>query len=39
MAPAGVFDALISKRIYKPAMPYDDEARDIILAGRGTQFA
>jgi len=38
MAPAGVFDALIPKRIYKPAMPYD-EARDIILAGRGTQFA
>jgi len=37
MALADVFDALISKRIYKPAMPYD-EARDIILAGRGTQF-
>ena len=37
MALADVFDALISVRVYKPAMPFE-QARDIILAGRGTQF-
>ena len=37
MAVADVFDALISVRIYKPALPYS-EARDIIAAGRGKHF-
>jgi len=37
MALADVFDALISVRVYKPAMPYD-KARDIITAGRGAHF-
>ena len=37
MALADVFDALISVRVYKPAMPFD-QARVAILAGRGTQF-
>jgi putative two-component system response regulator len=37
MAVADVFDALISKRIYKPAMPYA-QARDSIAAERGTHF-
>jgi putative two-component system response regulator len=37
MAIADVFDALISQRIYKAAMT-NDTARDIILAGRGSQF-
>ena len=37
MALADVFDALISPRVYKPAMSYD-EARGIILEGRGTHF-
>ena len=37
MALADVFDALISVRVYKPAMSFD-EAREIILAGRGAQF-
>jgi putative two-component system response regulator len=37
MAVADVFDALISARIYKPALPYDT-ARDIIAAGRGHHF-
>jgi putative two-component system response regulator len=37
MAVADVFDALISPRVYKPAMRYG-EARDIIAAGRGSQF-
>jgi putative two-component system response regulator len=37
MAVADVFDALISVRVYKPAMPYA-EARDIIAAGRGKHF-
>ena len=37
MAVADVFDALISPRVYKPAMSYD-EARDIIAAGRGSHF-
>ncbi|MDP3482306.1 MAG: two-component system response regulator [Sulfuricella sp.] len=37
MALADVFDALISPRVYKPAMSFD-EARDIIAAGRGKHF-
>lgn len=37
MAVADVFDALISVRVYKPAMPYD-KARDIIAAGRDKHF-
>ena len=37
MALADVFDALISQRVYKPAMSFD-EARDIITAGRGKHF-
>ena len=37
MAVADVFDALISPRVYKPAMPYD-EARVIIVDGRGSHF-
>lgn len=37
MAIADVFDALISVRVYKPAMPFD-QARAIIAAGRGNHF-
>ena len=37
MALADVFDALISVRVYKPAMSFD-EAKEIILAERGKQF-
>jgi putative two-component system response regulator len=37
MAIADVFDALISVRVYKPAIPFA-EARDIIAAGRGKHF-
>ncbi len=37
MAVADVFDALISKRIYKPAMSHA-QARDIIAAGRSKHF-
>ncbi len=37
MALADVFDALINKRVYKQPMPYD-EARDIIVANRGSHF-
>ena len=37
MALADVFDALISVRVYKPAMPHA-EAREIIAAGSGTHF-
>ncbi|MBS3954947.1 MAG: HD domain-containing protein [Methylomicrobium sp.] len=37
MALADVFDALISPRVYKLPMPYE-QARDIILKGRGTHF-
>lgn len=37
MAVADVFDALTSKRIYKPAFPLE-EALKIIEEGRGTQF-
>jgi putative two-component system response regulator len=37
MAVADVFDALITVRVYKPAMSYA-EARNIIAAGRGMHF-
>jgi len=37
MALADVFDALISKRVYKEAIPYQ-EAKAIIVAGSGTHF-
>ncbi|HEX7641598.1 MAG TPA: two-component system response regulator [Burkholderiaceae bacterium] len=37
MAIADVFDALISKRVYKPAMSHED-ARAIIAQGRGIHF-
>jgi HD-GYP domain-containing protein (c-di-GMP phosphodiesterase class II) len=34
---ADVYDALTSKRVYKPAFSHE-EARRLILEGRGTQF-
>ena len=37
MALADVYDALISKRVYKPAFSHD-KAKSIILQGRGTHF-
>ncbi|CDG85829.1 response regulator [Janthinobacterium agaricidamnosum NBRC 102515 = DSM 9628] len=37
MALADVYDALISRRIYKDGLPHD-EAAAIIAAGRGTHF-
>ena len=37
MALADVFDALISRRVYKPPLPYE-QARDIVAAGRGSHF-
>ncbi len=37
MAIADVYDALISKRVYKPAFTHLD-AVNIILSGKGTQF-
>lgn len=37
MAVADVFDALTTSRIYKNAMP-TDQARDIIVEGRGERF-
>ena len=37
MALADVYDALISKRVYKPAFPHE-KAKAIILEGRGTHF-
>ena len=37
MALADVFDALISPRVYKPAMPCE-VARELIRAGRGSHF-
>jgi len=37
MALADVFDALISRRVYKPPFPYD-VSRDIIVDGSGSHF-
>ena len=37
MALADVYDALISKRVYKPAFSHD-KAKEIILAGKGKHF-
>ena len=37
MALADVFDAIVSRRSYKPAQPFS-VARDYIVAARGTQF-
>ncbi len=37
MAVADVYDALISRRVYKPAMPHAEAAK-IIAEGRGTHF-
>ncbi len=37
MSVADVYDALTSRRVYKPAMPHS-KARAIIVEGRGTQF-
>lgn len=37
MALADVFDALISRRVYKPPMPFA-QAREIIVADRGRHF-
>ena len=37
MALSDVFDALITSRIYKPAMSYS-EAREVIATGRGRHF-
>lgn len=37
MALADVFDALISHRVYKPSMPYE-QGKEIIVAERGRHF-
>jgi len=37
MALADVYDALLSKRVYKPAFSHE-QAKEIILKGRGTHF-
>jgi putative two-component system response regulator len=37
MALADVFDALVSARVYKPTIPFEEASR-IINAARGTQF-
>jgi len=37
MAVADVFDALVSKRVYKPAFSFE-EAKEIMLQGRGHHF-
>lgn len=37
MAVADVFDALVTRRVYKQAISFD-QARDIILEGRGRHF-
>lgn len=37
MAVADVYDALITPRTYKPAMPHS-QARELIVRGRGTHF-
>jgi putative two-component system response regulator len=38
MALADVYDALISRRVYKEGMPHD-KAVDIIVEGRNSHFA
>jgi putative two-component system response regulator len=37
MAVADVYDALVSRRVYKPPMPHD-QAVTIILEGSGSHF-
>lgn len=37
MAVADVYDALVSKRVYKESMPFD-KAKEIILEGMGKHF-
>ncbi len=37
MSVADVYDALTSRRVYKPAMPHE-KAKSIIMEGYGTQF-
>ncbi|MFK5895196.1 MAG: response regulator [Pseudomonadota bacterium] len=37
MAIADVYDALISKRVYKPSMPHN-KAKQIIIEGKGNHF-
>ena len=37
MALADVYDALISKRVYKPAFTHQ-QAKEIILEGEGSHF-
>ena len=37
MAVADVYDALVSKRVYKDKMPFE-KANEIIESGMGTQF-
>ncbi len=37
VAVADVYDALVSRRVYKPAWPAEEAAR-VLLAGEGTQF-
>jgi putative two-component system response regulator len=37
MALADVFDALISRRVYKSPMPFD-QTKEIIIAERGRHF-
>ncbi len=37
MAVADVYDALRSRRVYKPAFPHD-QAITLILEGRGSHF-
>jgi len=37
MAIADVYDALTSRRVYKPALPHDEVAK-MLRQGRGTQF-
>ena len=37
MALADVYDALISKRVYKPAFTHE-KAKSIIIEGKGTHF-
>ena len=37
MALADVFDAMPSRRVYKPAQPFD-EVRRVMAQGRGSHF-